>query len=95
MASKEEWLAFADRLYAKGVDVFDHSSVMESEEGTKDPKVVGLTLLARTLGTFQAAANLLGSGHVIDSRTLTRSCWENLFWIAALTKKKGEFIKAM
>jgi hypothetical protein len=41
-------LAYADRLYAKGVDVFDHSTVMESEAGTNDPKVVGLTLLARS-----------------------------------------------
>lgn len=95
MASKEDWLAYADRLYAKGVDVFNHSTVMESAAGTKDPKVVGLTLLARTLSTFQAAANLLGSGHVVEARTLTRCCWENLFWIAALAKKGDEFVKAM
>ena len=95
MASKEDWLAYADRLYAKGVDVFNHSTVMESAAGTKDPKMVGLTLLARTLNTFQATANLLGSGHVVEARTLTRCCWENLFWIAALTRKGDEFVKAM
>lgn len=64
MATVEEWLALGDRLYAKGVDVFNGSEVMESEAGTRDPKVVALTLLARTLGHFQAAVQLLGSKHV-------------------------------
>jgi hypothetical protein len=57
--------------------------------------VVALTLLARTLGHFQATAQLLGSKHVVEARTLTRCCWENLFWIAALSKKGDEFVKAM
>lgn len=95
MATVEEWLALGDRLYAKGVDVFNSSQVMESELGTRDPKVVALTLLARTLGHFQAAVQLLESKHVVEARALTRCCWENLFWIAALTKKGDEFVKAM
>jgi hypothetical protein len=57
--------------------------------------LVALTLLARTLGHFQAAVQVLGSKHVVESRTLTRCCWENLFWIAALAKKGDEFVKAM
>ena len=94
-AAIEEWLALGDRLYAKGVDVFNGSQVMESELGTRDPKVVALTLLARTIGHFQAAVNLLESKHAVEARTLTRCCWENLFWIAALSKKGDEFVKAM
>jgi Family of unknown function (DUF5677) len=95
MASKSEWLVLADRLYAKGVDVFNHSTVLENEAGTRDPKVVGLTLLARTLGTIRAAVQLLENAHVVEARTLTRCCWENLFWIAALTKQGDEFVEAM
>jgi hypothetical protein len=51
--------------------------------------------LARTLGNMQAAAQLLESGHVVEARTLARCCWENLFWIAALTKQGNDFVKAM
>jgi len=89
------WLALADRLYAKGVDIFDHSEVVESDAGTRDPKVVALTLLARTLGHFQAAVLLLNGDHVVEARTLVRCCYENLFWIASLSKKGADFVKAM
>jgi hypothetical protein len=54
------WLSLADRLYEKGKALFDHSDVLESELGTNDPKVVALTLLARTMGNFQASVLLLG-----------------------------------
>ena len=47
MSLTDEWLALGHRLFEKGKAIFDHSSVLESEAGTKDPKVVALTLLAR------------------------------------------------
>ena len=58
----DEWLALGHRLYEKGKAIFDRSSVLESEAGTKDTKVVALTLLARTMGNFQAAVLLLDNG---------------------------------
>src|SRR5258707_5635714 len=95
MSLTDEWLALANRLYEKGKAIFDHSNVLESEAGTKDPKVVALALLARTVGNFQAAVLLLDNGHVVEARAMARCCYENLFWIAALTKKGDEFVKAM
>ncbi len=53
MATVQEWLALGDRLYAKGVDVFNGSEVMESEAGTRDPKVVALTLLVARFGQIE------------------------------------------
>jgi hypothetical protein len=95
MSLTDEWLALGHRLFEKGKAIFDHSSVLESEAGTKDPKVVALTLLARTMGNFQAAVLLLDNGHIVEARAMARCCYENLFWIAALTKKGDEFVKAM
>jgi hypothetical protein len=95
MTNTEAWLALGHRLYEKGKAIFDHSSVLESEAGTKDPKVVALTLLARTMGNFQAAVLLLDNGHIVEARAMARCCWENMFWIASLEKKGDEFIKAM
>jgi hypothetical protein len=95
MTLTDRWLALGDRLYNKGKAIFDHSDVLESEAGTKDPKVVALTLLARTMGNFAGAVLLLKDHHVVEARTLARCCYENLFWIAALSKKGDEFIRSM
>jgi hypothetical protein len=95
MSLTDQWLALGHRLYERGKAIFDHSNVLESEAGTKDPKVVALTLLARTMGNFQAAVLLLDNGHVVEARAMARCCYENLFWIAALAKKGEEFVRAM
>jgi hypothetical protein len=72
MSNTEAWLALAQRLCVKGKTIFDHSEVLESESGTKDPKVVALTLLARTMGNFQAAMLLLDNEHIVEARTMAR-----------------------
>jgi hypothetical protein len=95
MTLSDQWLSLADRLYEKGKAIFDHSQVIGSEAGTADPKVVALTLLARTMGNFQGAITLLERGQIVEARTLTRCCYENLFWIGALAKKGEAFIRAM
>ena len=95
MSLTDEWLALSHRLYEKGKAIFDHSNVLESEAGTKDTKVVALTLLARTTGNFQAAVLLLENGHTVEARTMVRCCYENLFWIAALAKKGDAFVRDM
>jgi hypothetical protein len=95
MSGIEAWRALANRLIAKGDDIFDNSTVLQSEVGTRDPKVVALTLLARTVGNFEAALLLLDNGKVVEGRTLVRCCYENFFWAAALAKKGDEFVKQM
>jgi hypothetical protein len=94
MASKEHWLALVDRLYAKGTHVFDQAA-LESDEGTKDPTVASLALLARSLSNFKAAILLLENDHPVEARVLVRCCYENFFWCAALVKKGAEFVKAV
>jgi len=95
VTNKDVWLDLAHRLYEKGKAIFDESDVLESVAGTRDPKVVALTLLARTMGNFQAGILLLENGHVVEARTMARCCYENLFWIAALAKSGEAFVHAM
>lgn len=95
MPSVESWRALAERIYAKGVDVFNGCSVTPSEDGPRDPKVVALTLLARTLSTFEAATMLIENGHIVEARTLARCAHENLFWAAALVKEGKAFVERM
>jgi hypothetical protein len=95
VTNTKAWLSLADRLYEKGKAIFDHSDRRESEVGTNDPQVVALTLLARTMGNFQALVLLLEHNHIVEARTLARCCWENFFWISALAKKGDKFIEEM
>jgi hypothetical protein len=96
MTLTDRWLALGDRLHENGKAIFDHSDVLESDVGTKDPKVVALTLLARTIGNFAGVVALLEKDHhLVEARTLARCCYENLLWIASLAKKGEEFIHAM
>jgi hypothetical protein len=80
------------RLYAKGVDVFNAAELPATEAGTRDPKVIALTLLARTLNSMQAANLLLQNDFTVEARALTRTLLENLFFSAALAKKGEGFI---
>ncbi len=95
MATVEEWLALTERLYAKGVDVFDGAHPLVTEEGTRDPKVVALTLLARTLSHVKAVVLLLEQSQIVEARTISRSAYENFFWLAALVKKGAAFVDAI
>jgi hypothetical protein len=63
-------MAFCDRLYAKGVDIFNNASVPLTEEGARHPRVVALTLLARTLSHLKATVLLLAHGQVVEARTI-------------------------
>jgi hypothetical protein len=95
VASLENWLDICTRLYAKGVDVFDGAGVPVTEAGTRDPRVVALTLLARTLGHARAVVLLLDNQQGVEARTITRSAYEGLFWVAALVKKGAAFVDAI
>ena len=95
MPNRADWFQLAHRLCEKGKAIFDQSDVVESAVGTRDPKVVALALLARTMGNFQAVILLLDHGHIVEARTMARCCYENLFWIAALAKLGDEFVCAM
>jgi hypothetical protein len=59
VTNKDAWLDLAHRFCEKGKAIFDQSDVLESAAGTRDPEVVALALLARTMGNFQAGILLL------------------------------------
>jgi len=91
----ENWDALAQRIYAKSLSIFDGAELTATDAGTADPKVVALSLLARSISNFKAANLLLDEGQIVEARTIARCCYENLFWIAALANKGDEFVKAM
>lgn len=95
MSNVNAWRALLDRIVSRGKLVFDNASVPIGDEGTKDPKVWALALLARSVSNIDGAILLLDAGHVVEARTLIRCAYENFFCAAAIAKTGDDFIKTM
>jgi hypothetical protein len=92
---KEQWLAFADRLIALAYAIFEEANFNITEKVFGEPKILSLALLCRTIGNFKGVIALTKERLVVEARTLTRSCYENLYCMAALIEQGDEFVKAM
>ncbi len=95
MASNEEWYAFADRLILLAYAIFGDARIDITEKLFGEPKILSLALLCRTVGNFKGVVALAEKGLVVEARTLTRSCYENLFCIGGLIERGDEFVEAM
>src|SRR5262249_55330265 len=87
----------AERLLGTALDVVGEAQVTLDENWARNPKVVGLTLLSRSLTNFHAAIILLNDWHVhvVEARALARCIYENLIWIGALRERGLNFVKKM
>jgi hypothetical protein len=93
--TKEQWLAFADRLIALAYAIFGEAKIEITERLFGEPKILSLALLCRTVGNFKGVVALTKEGLVVEARTLTRSCYENLYCMAALIEQGNDFVKAL
>ena len=93
--SKEQWLAFADRLIALAYAIFGEAKIEITQKLFGEPKILSMALLCRTVGNFKGVVALTKEGLVVEARTLTRSCYENLYCMAALIEQGDDFVKAM
>jgi hypothetical protein len=64
-------------------------------EGNEDPKVYGFALLCRSISNFEGALTMARLDQAVESRTLVRSCFENLFLVDQLIKGGAGFVKTM
>ena len=90
---KAQWTAQGDNLLQLASAIYSEADLMETEYGATDPKVIAMTLLCRTVGNFRAAMHLIDQQLIVEARTLTRSCVENLIWMDALAKGGKDFVK--
>ena len=82
--AKAIWFEFTDKLIQMAYAIFGEAEAPITEKGASDPKVVAMTLLARTLSHFKSVVALTREGMVVEARILTRCCFENLLWIGGL-----------
>jgi Family of unknown function (DUF5677) len=66
-----------------------------TEKQFADPKILVLALLCRTISNFEGIIALAKLGLIVEARTLTRCCYESLFFIGGLIEKGDEFVSAM
>jgi hypothetical protein len=68
-----------------------------NENWARDPKIVGLTILCRSITNFRAAVLLVQQEHphVLEAKALVRMLYENLVWLAKLKERGVEFVLEM
>jgi hypothetical protein len=95
MTRKEAWQDYSRRLYHAGLSIIAEADKMTVGSSTKDPKVLALALLCRTLSNFNGAVLMIEAAMPVEARTLTRCCFENLLWIGELAEKGETFVEEM
>jgi hypothetical protein len=92
----EEVEKFAAKVDRTAERVFASASIWNrtpAEAG--DPKIIAVLLLIRTLSNFRGTVILLRANRIVEARTVTRCCFENLFHIAALRDDGQQFVREM
>jgi hypothetical protein len=77
------------------VEIQRGADILITEKGFAEPKVLALALLSRTYLNLKGVIAVAQEGLVVEARTLTRSCFENLFFVPNLIEKGDEFVTAM
>jgi hypothetical protein len=95
--NEEETKAFsyAERLLGVAIDVVGAAQVDLTENWNREPKIIALTLLCRSISNFRAAMILVREDNVLEARILNRCIYENELWIAALRERGVDFIEDM
>jgi hypothetical protein len=89
------WTALAQKVRRAGLEIFATASVPVTEKRLADEKVLALTLLARTLSNLKSTLLLLRERQVVEARTITRCCYENMYWVVGLAEEGQAFARKM
>jgi hypothetical protein len=69
----------------------DHSAV----HWAREPKIVAVAVLCRSISNFNAALSLAHLGQVIEARMIVRPMFENMLYLAALRERGATFVEKM
>jgi hypothetical protein len=95
MTLLQEWESLAADVRDAGLGVHATAQVETTEKGFADPKVLALTLLARTVSNVKGAILLLNAGRIVEARIITRAVFENLYWLVGLAEEGDSFVRKM
>jgi hypothetical protein len=88
-------IEYAQKLLDAAIDVVGVAPghVELNEHWALDPKIVGLTILCRSISNFRAAVLLVQQQQPLEARALVRLLYENLLWLAALKERGLDFVQ--
>jgi len=85
-------LTYAQKLMDVGVGIIAGAKIEIGQEWARNPKVVALTLLSRSLGNLKGAVGMVQQSLVVEARSLTRLACENLVCAGALAARGTGFV---
>jgi hypothetical protein len=88
-------MAFAQKVMKLAIGIVDAAIAEVAFEGPRDPKYIGLALLCRSISNLKGALAMARDNQAIESRTLVRLCFENLFLIGELCVRGSEVVNEM
>jgi Family of unknown function (DUF5677) len=91
----DEWKILTANVRDLGMAIFATAEVPKTERGFADEKVLALTLLARTVSNVKGAIVLIDAKRIVEARIITRSVFENLYWIVGLAEEGEAFVRKM
>jgi hypothetical protein len=92
---KANWLGYAQRLADVALEIVGQCDRLDTTKGARDPRVIALALLSRSLCHFRAIPGLLEINLIVEARTLTRCIFENLFIQGGLAEQGEAFVQKM
>jgi Family of unknown function (DUF5677) len=90
-----DWRGLAVDIRAAGVDIFNTGDIQRSAKGFADEKYLAMTLLVRTVSNMTGAISLLDAKRIVEARIITRSVFENLYWVVGLVEQGEAFVRQM
>jgi hypothetical protein len=91
----EKAIEYGQRLLDASINVVGASNIQLNELWARDPKVVGLAILCRSICNFRGAMRLLQQEQPVEARVLVRLMHENLLWLGALRERGIAFVNEM
>ena len=83
-----DWKIHCDDIENCARAIFETANVRITDKGFADPTYLALTLLARTVSNLKGAKILLEAKRIVEARTITRCCLENLYWTVGLAEHR-------
>src|SRR6516162_849973 len=85
-------LNFTQNLMDVGISIIAGAKVEIGQEWARNPKVVALTLLSRSLANLKGGIVMVHQNLVVEARGMTRMACENLICLGGLAAQGTEFV---
>jgi hypothetical protein len=88
-------IEYSQKLLDASIEIVRVSRIDLNERWAKDPRVIGLALLCRSITNFRATIRLVQQEQVMEARALVHLLYENLLWLGALRERGLSFVEDM